>query len=227
MYLLNILILKRTLKNKFLGADETVTGSKHLIIGDDANILIDCGLYQGSNSKIENIKIESLLKQEKINAIILTHAHLDNCGYLPKFYKDGFHGPIFTTVPTKSIAEVVMKDNAHIQQKKLTRDNQKHLIENETLYSETEVSQVLSNFILKDFNEKFSFMGFNIILQKAGHILAASSPYIEYKGHSVTFSGDLGRSNDLLMPPFQSPFKIHRSLSLSRHMGTVYMKQLM
>jgi metallo-beta-lactamase family protein len=216
------------MKIKFLGADETVTGSKHLLIGKDSNILIDCGLYQGTGSKQANKKIELLLKNEKIDAIILTHAHLDHSGYLPKIYKDGFRGPIFTTVQTKNIAEVILKDNAHIQQenkKKLLKSNQKHLIEAEILYSETEVSQVLSNFMIKNFNEPFTFKDFEITLLKAGHILGACSPFIRHENSNVCFSGDLGRSNDLMIPPAQAPIKCQNLVLESTYGNRDHAKQ--
>ena len=89
---------------KFLGATQTVTGSKHLVKGTEHNILVDCGLYQGPDSDKRNKEIEVTLGDEKIDAIVLTHAHLDHCGYIPKLYKSGFRGPIFCTAATFDIA---------------------------------------------------------------------------------------------------------------------------
>lgn len=189
---------------KFLGATSTVTGSKHLLMGKVHNILIDCGLYQGPNASKRNKEIHDILSNEKIDAIILTHAHLDHCGYIPKLYKDGFRGPIFCTAATYDIAKIVMSDNAHIQSeeaKKVNKNIHKEKLKVRPVYTQTEVNQVLSNFHIVDFNTEFTWKEFTVKFKKAGHILGASSPIISSQGKRVQFSGDLGRVDDLTMHP--------------------------
>lgn len=193
---------------KFLGATTTVTGSKYIIKGEKHNILIDCGLYQGENAQDLNQNIYHQLKAERINAIILTHAHLDHCGYLPKFVKDGYKGPIFSTNATKDLAQIIMLDNASIQMnelKKINKNIKKESLKTHVLYERIHVSQTLSLFETIEFNQSFHFKEFEILFKKAGHILGASSVVISGQNKTVEFSGDLGREDDLTMYPPQKP----------------------
>lgn len=186
---------------KFLGATETVTGSKHLLMGHENNILVDCGMYQGPNAEKHNKGIEELLTGEKINAIVLTHAHLDHCGYIPKFYKDGFRGPIFCTPATFDLAKIIMSDNAHVQSseaKKHNKNIKKQSLKLTPFYTQIEVEQALAIFQVKEFGEEFKWNEFTINFKKAGHILGASSPIISNSEKRVQFSGDLGRDDDLV-----------------------------
>ena len=185
---------------KFLGANEHVTGSKHLLIGLTHNILIDCGLYQGIDAEKENLNIEMILKDEKIDAIILTHGHLDHCGYIPKLYKDGFRGPIFCTAPTKEIANIILSDNANIQSGNAIKHNKKikkDSLKVKPLYTQTQVNQVLNDFKPMPLDKLFKWNEFEIELKEAGHILGAVSPVIKNSVTSVQFSGDLGRDSDI------------------------------
>lgn len=189
---------------KFLGATREVTGSKHLLIGKEHNILIDCGLYQGEEAKKKNENIENLLNDEKIDAIILTHAHLDHCGYIPKLYKDGFRGPIFCTPQTYDIARIVMSDNARIQSieaKKQNKDIKKDKDKIIPMYTQTHVNQALANFDIRNFSETFNWHEYQIKFKKAGHILGAASPVISTLDNSIQFSGDLGRADDYTIYP--------------------------
>jgi metallo-beta-lactamase family protein len=185
---------------KFLGANAHVTGSKHLIIGLEHNILIDCGLYQGKDAEKENKDIELLLKEEKIDAIILTHGHLDHCGYIPKLYKDGFRGPVFCSKPTKEIANIILTDNAKIQSGNASKQNKRTKKESfkiKPLYTQTEVNQVIKDFKTISLDEVFNWNEYEIEFKEAGHILGAISPVIRNSITSVQFSGDLGRENDI------------------------------
>jgi metallo-beta-lactamase family protein len=189
---------------KFLGATSTVTGSKHLLKGTQHNILIDCGLYQGPDAKKNNKAIEDLLKNEKIDAVVLTHAHLDHCGYIPKLVKDGFKGPIFSTEATRDLAKIILTDNASIQAgeiKKLNKNITKEKHKTEAMYEDIHVSQAMALFQVKEYDQTFSFEEFNIKFKKAGHILGASSPVFHLGTKSVQFSGDLGRYDDLTVYP--------------------------
>ena len=188
---------------KFLGSTQTVTGSKHLLIGKRHNILIDCGLYQGPESEKYNKEIDQLLSVEKIDAVILTHAHLDHCGYLPKLVKDGFNGPIFSTAATKDLAQIIMQDNANIQAQKFKKINSKSSNQDasQPLYQDIHVKQTMALFQVREYGHRYRFEEFHIEFKKAGHILGASSPVISCEGKSIQFSGDLGRIDDLTMYP--------------------------
>lgn len=193
------------MKIKFLGATRTVTGSKHLLIGKRHNILIDCGLYQGPHSEKYNKEIHNILANENIHAIVLTHAHLDHCGYLPKLVKDGFNGPIFATAATRDLAKIIMQDNAHIQAEKVKHSGLSNAI---ALYQDIHVNQTLALFEVKEFNHRYRYEEFHIEFKKAGHILGASSPIISCEGKTIQFSGDLGRSDDLTMFPPEPAEKV-------------------
>tara|TARA_R110000868_G_scaffold155691_8_gene382258 strand:+ start:6067 stop:7398 length:1332 start_codon:yes stop_codon:yes gene_type:complete len=183
-----------------LGAAQTVTGSKHILKTSIGDILIDCGLYQGLGAKNPAEVPKELLK---IKAIILTHGHLDHCGYIPKLVKHGFHGPIFSTLQTAEIAKLIMSDNAKIQAQQNRKKNKKIEKESEKskpLYDLNDVAQTVPLFEFHRWGETFKWKELSITLESAGHILGASSVKIEDKGQSIVFSGDLGRYNDTIMP---------------------------
>jgi metallo-beta-lactamase family protein len=194
---------------KFIGATKNVTGSKTLVKGSQSNLLIDCGLYQGAQATKLNNDIARLLKDEKIDALILTHAHLDHCGYLPKLYKDGFRGPIFCTEATRDIAQIILSDNAKIQSsdaKKANRKITKKKLKVVPLYTQTEVDQVLKLFRIQETNVKFRWQEYEIEFYKAGHILGAVSPLLSCNNKHILFSGDYGRQDDLVIyPPDKAP----------------------
>ena len=190
-----------------LGAAETVTGSKHLLNWEDKTFLIDCGLYQGQETKgLKEWDYERFDQGfiHSIDAIFLTHAHLDHCGYLPKLVRDGYQGPIYATKATIELAEIVMRDAAKIAQnnarsanKKITKESKKEV----ALYQTIHVEQTLKLFKVISFNKPLPIGPFEITFQYAGHIPGASSVSIKHVAlkHKVTFSGDLGRSHDPLL----------------------------
>jgi metallo-beta-lactamase family protein len=176
------------MKLHFLGGNKTVTGSKHLLEAGGSRLLIDCGMFQGQGE--EDFNKEPLpIEAKEINAIILTHAHYDHCGYLPKLFRDGCHAPIYCTSLTKQIAEVVLMDSVQIQ---ITEGK-------ETLYDEEDVLKVLSFCHIVDFGESIKIDNLNISLYSAGHIPGASYVIIEAEGKKILFSGDVGNPNDILM----------------------------
>lgn len=185
------------MKIKFLGATTTVTGSKYFLMGKNHNLLIDCGFFQGTNSEEYNLKTYQLLKDLKIDAIVLTHAHLDHSGYLPKLVKEGFKGKIFSTLATKELTRIILEDNASIQMNEL----KKNKINKKPLYEKIHVNQTMALFETKKFDEFFEYHEFQIVFRFAGHILGASSPVIKCDKQKIQFSGDLGRFDDLTMYP--------------------------
>lgn len=194
------------MKVKFIGATETVTGSKYFL-KNQHKLLIDCGLFQGPNAQEYNSKIESQLDARSIDAVILTHAHLDHCGYLPKLIADGFHGPIFTTATTRALANIIMEDNANIQNQNVKEHNKKHPKHKiKPLYSKTEVYRTNNFFNIVEHDKEYSFKEFKFTFRSVGHIPGASSVIITSENKSITFSGDIGRNDDLLMPaPIPAP----------------------
>ena len=194
---------------QFLGAAETVTGSKYLVESNSGQkILIDCGLFQGLK-KLRLRNWEKLAVDESsIQAVILTHAHLDHSGYIPKLVRDGFKGDIFSTKATKALAKILLKDSAHIQEEEAAYANKKNFSKHKPalpLYTSDDANRSLSMFKTKTLNEEFSVGDFTIEFYEAGHILGAVSVVVKTDGKSILFSGDLGRPHDLLIGPPSAP----------------------
>src|SRR5689334_7256918 len=130
------------MKLKFCGAAGTVTGSSHLLILDDGfKILLDCGLYQGNEPEYENFNDHFLFDPAEINTVVLSHAHIDHCGRLPKLVKDGFHGNIYSTPATEDLTAILLLDSAHIQEREseFTNRHRNDEADNEPLYSPEDV----------------------------------------------------------------------------------------
>lgn len=180
------------MKLEFWGATDEVTGSMTLLEGKRGKILIDCGMTQGTSQVERKNYLKTPFDASEIEAIILTHAHLDHCGFIPKLVKDGFRGEIICTVPTMKLAKIIMADSARLQE----GDEEDH---KQALYTTVDVSVATSLFKTKRFNEPFSVLDYIVEFKPAGHILGAASVLI--KGdRSIVFSGDLGRSNDPIIP---------------------------
>lgn len=181
------------MKLKFIGATNDVTGSKTLIEAEDGKILIDSGLYQGVEETVrKNLEILPFDTKE-IKAIILTHAHLDHSGFIPRLVKRGFRGTIYCTKPTVKLARIILADSAEILEKK-----ENHFMSE--FYETEHVAIAYGLFQAKKFNETFSVHGLEITFLPAGHILGAASVSVSDGLKTWVFSGDLGRSNDPLMP---------------------------
>lgn len=184
---------------KILGAAQTVTGSKYLLSFNDFNILVDCGLYQGSESK--DLKDEVDFPASKIDALILTHAHLDHCGFIPRLVRDGFKGPIFSTEATRDLSRIILMDSAKIQLSDIKQAKKKNLSKHqqgEPLYYDHEVKFAMSLFRPLEYFDNLKLGPFEIIMHQAGHVPGAASVGISWDGGSLLFSGDLGRFNDLM-----------------------------
>lgn len=184
-------------KIQFIGATEDVTGSMTLIENADGRILIDCGLYQGT-ALVAKKNLEKLpFDPKSIKAIILTHAHLDHSGMIPRLIRKGFRGAIYSTTPTMKLARLIMADCARIMEDPL---HPLHMF-----YEMEDVVIAPSLFKQIEFLKSFTLLGMKITLRPAGHILGAASVLIEGE-KTMVFSGDLGRSNDPLMPkPLNCP----------------------
>lgn len=196
------------MKIQFLGATGTVTGSKFLLTDGDQRLLIDCGLFQGL--KILRLKNWNPLPVEAstIDAVILTHAHLDHSGYLPLLVKNGFSGTIFSTHGSFALCEVLLKDSAHLQEEEAKYLNKHDLSKHKPalpLYSKEDVEQTLPLFKPCDYNDPIQFGEFRFIFRNVSHLLGASFIELSCHGKSITFSGDVGRNNDPLLKEKSPP----------------------
>lgn len=187
-----------------LGAAGTVTGSKHLPSHGNHNVLIDCGLFQGLKN-LRELNWGSLsIPAREIDAIILTHAHLDHSGYLPRLVKDGFRGKIYATPATRDVAELILKDSGHLQEKDAEFLNRHKLSKHSPalpLYGVRDAEHALEHFSTVDFHQSITILdGLRFRFRRAGHILGAANVQIDWGGKRIVFSGDIGRYNHPLMP---------------------------
>lgn len=194
----------------FLGAAGTVTGSKFLLRAGDSKVLVDCGLFQG----LKELRLKNWEPLEvnaaEIDAVILTHAHLDHCGYLPKLVRDGFRGRIHSTANTAKLADVILRDSARIQvedaayaaKKKFSKHNPP-----KALYDENDAGRAMRAFSPAEFGEPVTVApDVTVAFYPAGHILGAAIAVVDIAGKRIVFSGDLGRGeHPLLVAPHAIP----------------------
>jgi metallo-beta-lactamase family protein len=190
---------------QFLGATGTVTGSKYLLRCHSKNILIDCGLFQGFKQlRLRNWK-PLPLDPKTIDAVILTHAHIDHTGYLPLLVKNGFKGPVYCTSATRDLCEVLLMDSARLQEQEAAYMNKHSLSKHKPaipLYTPDDAKRSLQLLQPVDlFKEKSLGGSLNFHLLPAGHIIGAAMVCINDDEQSILFSGDLGRQHDLIMKP--------------------------
>jgi metallo-beta-lactamase family protein len=189
-----------------LGAAQTVTGSKHLLKTPGYNLLIDCGLFQGIKYLREKNWAPLSVDPASIDALILTHAHLDHCGYIPLLVKNGFRGKIYATNATRDLAELILRDSAKLQEEDAWKAN-KHNYTKHTpakpLYDTNDVEIALPHFATVEpyqsckLTEHIWFQFY-----PAGHIQGACSVEVNCYGKNIFFSGDIGRyKSELLHAP--------------------------
>lgn len=186
-----------------LGGAGTVTGSKHLLTHDGKRILIDCGLFQGLKNLRELNWTPLSVKPSSIDAVVLTHAHLDHSGYLPKLVRDGFRGNIFATEATRDVAELILKDSGYLQEKDAEYANRKGFSKHKPalpLYGVHDAERALERFSAVPFGKVVKLPGgASLMFRHAGHILGAATADIDWGGKRIVFSGDLGRYGDRVM----------------------------
>lgn len=187
----------------FLGGAGTVTGSKTLIESNGFRMLVDCGLFQGLKQLRDLNWHELAVPAASIELVLLTHGHLDHCGWLPRLVSQGFTGKIYCTAPTKAIAKLVMLDSAKIQEEEAQNANEKHYSKHEVakpLYTIAEAERVLPLFRIIEPGEKIELgHGITATYSLAGHILGAATIAIDLEGKTLVFSGDVGQTVDPLM----------------------------
>lgn len=188
----------------FLGGTETVTGSKYLLESGCTRILVDCGLFQGYKWLRERNWQPLPLDIGKLDAVVLTHAHLDHSGYIPVLHQHGYRKPVYTHPATKALCGILLPDSGHIQEedaKYYARHKLGRHASPQPLYDLATAERCLELFEGVEFGETFSVGDIRLHLQGAGHILGAGSLIVEAEGKRVGFSGDVGRPDDVLMNP--------------------------
>ncbi len=204
------------MKLTFLGAARCVTGSKYLLEEGGVKVLVDCGMFQEWDLLTRNWDA-SPFDPRTLDALVLTHAHLDHCGLIPKLVKEGFRGPIWCTAPTAEIAQIVMEDSGHIQEEDAENKKRRHQKQSRSgkhpevpLYTGEDARRVKPMFKPVRMGEPVRIAsGLTATFTAAGHILGACSVLIapeSGKGKKVLFSGDVGRwDRPILVNPASPP----------------------
>lgn len=190
----------------FLGATETVTGSRFLLETASTRVLVDCGLFQGYKWLRRRNWQPLPLGIESVDAVVLTHAHLDHSGYVPVLHKHGFRGPVWTHHATAALCSVLWPDSGRIQEEDAKYYSRHRLSKHESpepLYDESTAKAALTQLQGVDFNTHFQIGDITFELRPAGHILGAASLIAEGEGKRIGFSGDVGRPHDIMMYPPQ------------------------
>ncbi len=189
----------------FLGAAETVTGSRYLVSTPSARVLVDCGLFQGFKSlRLRNWQ-PFPVEPAEIDKVLLTHAHLDHSGYVPALVKNGFQGEILMTEGTFELSKIMWADSAYLLQEDAERANQRGYTKHQPalpLYEIADVEKALKQVKVIDFDKPIQISSeITATFKHAGHILGAAQLLLEINKTKVFFSGDLGRASDALMNP--------------------------
>jgi metallo-beta-lactamase family protein len=188
----------------FLGATGTVTGSRYLVDTDTRRILVDCGLFQGLKQLRLRNREPFPVDPPSIDAVVLTHAHLDHSGYIPLLVRSGFSGPIYCTPATRDLCGILLPDSGHLQEEEASYANREGYSKHhpaEPLYTEREAIRSLDRLFAVPFDEEVDLgEGVSVRFHPAGHILGAAMAELIAGGTRVLFSGDLGRPDDPLLP---------------------------
>ncbi|HLX93319.1 MAG TPA: MBL fold metallo-hydrolase [Puia sp.] len=208
--------LTRNMKIAFHGAARTVTGSKHLVsLKNGRKYLLDCGMFQGLGPETDALNREWGFTPADVDFLILSHAHIDHTGLIPKLVKDGFRGKVFCTPATKELSAALLEDSANIQQEDIRFVNKKRLVEGQSylqpLYDGEDARQALDHFATVEYDTWFAIdENVEILFLDAGHIIGSATVHLKIKEEGkethMTFSGDVGRYNDVILnSPKQFP----------------------
>ncbi|WP_417547443.1 MBL fold metallo-hydrolase [Marinobacter segnicrescens] len=195
------------MKLQFLGGTGTVTGSRYLLSDDKHRMLVDCGMYQGVKTLRRRNWAPFPVEPHTIDAVVLTHAHIDHTGYLPALVKNGFKGKIYCTKATHELCKVLLPDAGYLQEEDAKYAFRKKFSKHEhpePLFTEKDAYEALKHFESLHYHEEFEpVKGFHVTFTPAGHILGSSCVHVRHAGHdrTVVFSGDVGRQNDVIMRP--------------------------
>jgi metallo-beta-lactamase family protein len=193
----------------FHGAARTVTGSKHLLkLKNGKNILFDCGMFQGMGRETDVMNRDFGFDPAEIDVLLLSHAHIDHSGLIPKLVKDGFGGPVYCTPATKDLATILLEDSAEIQENDLKYANKKRRAQGEPLikplYTKEDAFNCFTQFEARDYGQWFKIMdGVEAMFTDAGHIIGSACVHLRFgqgkQQRQLTFSGDVGRYRDIIL----------------------------
>lgn len=203
-------------KVRFLGGAGSVTGSKYLISANGFTFLFDCGLFQGLKELRLRNWDEFPADPKSIDAIVISHAHIDHSGFLPKLVRDGYSGPIYCTPPTAELMELLLLDSAKLQEEEAAFARKKGYSKHQdpkALYTVEDAKTTFPLFKTVDLDKKFSLHeGIDVVFREAGHLLGSAITEIDFTGERMTkrvvFSGDLGRYNQ---PILRNPAEVKKA----------------
>jgi metallo-beta-lactamase family protein len=197
------------MKIAFHGAARTVTGSKHLItLKNGKKILLDCGMFQGMGKDTDALNRDFGFDPSEVTAMILSHAHIDHTGLIPKLVKEGFTGDIFCTDATKQLSAVLLEDSAEIQESDVKYHNKGSKAQGmpliQPLYTMEDAKNCMSQFVEKEYGQWFPVIeGVEAMFTDAGHIIGSACVHVRITENGttrqVTFSGDVGRYRDVIL----------------------------
>lgn len=188
----------------FLGADETTTGSMHMVECNGKKVLLDCGLLQGKRKESFEANRNLPFNPREIDAIILSHAHIDHCGKIPALVRQGYRGPIYATLATRDLVDVLLRDSAFLQEKDVEFVNKRRAKQGknlfELLYDQADVDDTMPLFVTFEYGQQRDIVpGLKLTFNDAGHILGSATCTLDYekdgKPRRLLFTGDLGQKN--------------------------------
>ena len=190
---------------QFLGATDTVTGSKYVLETGGHRVMVDCGLFQGYKSlRLRNWDALAV-NPHHIDAVVLTHAHIDHSGYLPLLVRNGFRGPVYCTKGTAELCNILLPDSARLAVEDAQYANAQGFSRHHPalpLYDEHDAAKALRRLHPVNYGERFPVVdGVEAEFHRAGHIIGASTVTVLTEGRRIVFSGDLGRQADPVMRP--------------------------
>ena len=200
---------------RFFGAVRTVTGSMHLIAVNGKQVLLDCGLYQGKRKEAFERNRNLPFDPKSLDAVVLSHAHIDHSGNLPSLVRYGYRGPVYATPATRDLCDIMLRDSAYLQKRDVEYVNKRRRRQGknpfEPLYEIADVEQLLDQFHQVDYETPAEVAdGVTITYHDAGHILGSALTRIDAREngstHRILFTGDLGRAD---MPILRDPVVVH------------------
>jgi metallo-beta-lactamase family protein len=187
----------------FLGATGTVTGSKYLVNAGNRRILVDCGLFQGLKQLRLKNREPLPVDPAEVDAVVLTHAHIDHSGYLPLFVRNGFRGKVYCSGATRELCEILLPDSGRLQEEEADYANRRGFSKHSPalpLYTQEDAQRCLGHLQEVAFDTDFDLgEGVTARLARAGHILGAAFVSLTHAGRRLLFSGDIGRPRDAVM----------------------------
>ncbi len=197
------------MKIAFHGAARTVTGSKHLLtLTNGKKYLLDCGMFQGMGSETDELNRDFGFNPSEVDHLILSHAHIDHCGLIPKLIKEGYNGKVYATPATKALAAILMADSAGIQENDLKFENKTRAAQGKPylspLYITEDATKAVEHFEIIDYGKWFTIdENVEFMYLDAGHIIGSTTVHLKITENNkithLTFSGDVGRYRDVIL----------------------------